>query len=277
MTSNQFHPSEAPTILRTQDERDLVRASSKGVQAVVFTPRAQPEWMVGLREAVIRGYIHVERTSLHAVNERQIEAFLDDAVPDGDKDTLRDDVIRPFKQDVMGLVRLGQTLTGASRFVFRILTADPSRHCGFHVDTVPPGAPTVGILRVYNGAGTDYVEPSNVTSMRDFYQFLARRERLVRDVEGANAHGGDATLADLVLLDEERRFLRRPAEVNTAPAGSIVAFKHLDVSHHWSNHDVGMAWLHCSPMAGERRLLVNITPVRQGARRPATSRGASTP
>ena len=44
-----------------------------------------------------------------------------------------------------------------------------------------------------------------------------------------------------------------------APAGSIVAFKHVDVRYHWSVHPQVPAWIHSSPMTGTPRLVVNLT------------------
>jgi hypothetical protein len=71
---------------------------------------------------------------------------------------------------------------------------------------------------------------------------------------------------EIMRLDREIDFLKRPCETLVAPAGSIVAFKHLDLSLHWSDHPKGLAWIHCSPMEGEPRLVVNITPARATSR-----------
>jgi hypothetical protein len=42
-------------------------------------------------------------------------------------------------------------------------------------------------------------------------------------------------------------------------AGAVVAFKHVDVGLHWTPHAKAKAWIHCSPMCGAARLVVNVT------------------
>jgi hypothetical protein len=141
----------------------------------------------------------------------------------------------------------------------RIFTEPPTRRCGFHVDTVPPQAPTVGALRVYNGASTEYVEPADVRGMTVFYGYLSRRERLSRAL-GRAEQGGDgaratALLVELVAMDDRPDFLRPGATVRQVPAGSPVLFKHVDIRSHWSAHPVRHAWVHRSPVAGTPRLV----------------------
>jgi hypothetical protein len=267
-------------VLRTHDERHLARIALPHVSAVVWTPRRRPAWLGLVAAAVERGELQVPRTVLDDVTIDEIDAWLDATVPVG---VLPRAARAALCADVLGLARRLRVQTAASRFMLRVLTAVPSRHCGFHVDTVAPGAPTWGILRVYNGAGTDYIEPDNVTATRDFYRYLGARERLVRRAEEAGATGDgaarDAWLAQVGALDEGLAFLRRRGEIHTAPAGSIVAFKHLDVRLHWSGHQRDLAWIHCSPMRGGPRFLVNVTArpsVRGSSRRSARSgRGAT--
>jgi hypothetical protein len=158
--------------------------------------------------------------------------------------------------------------------MLRIFTEAPSTECGFHIDTVPPGAPAVGLLRVYNGAGTDYIDPTNVTSISDFYHYLGRRDRLRRDHRAARKeHDASALLRlerEIAEHDAARPFVRRANESGVAPAGSIVAFRHMDGRHHWSDLAKPLAWIHSSPMTGRPRLVVNVTsPQRMPHRRQA--------
>ncbi|MCK9931121.1 hypothetical protein MXD62_28940 [Frankia sp. Mgl5] len=169
----------------------------------------------------------------------------------------------------------------------RVFTEAPTRLCGFHVDTVPAGAPPVGALRVYNGPCTEYVEPSDVRDTESFYDYLARRERLSHHSprgaaadsdepahpwilgEPADPLGPDPlvrrselarerTHAALVVLDDMPSFLRTGAAVKTVPPDATVYFRHLDVRHMWSAYPVTRTWIHRSPMAGPTRLVVNI-------------------
>jgi len=163
-----------------------------------------------------------------------------------------------------------------SRFHFRIFAAAPTTNCGFHVDTVAPGAVKWGLVRVYNGAGTEYVDPNDVVSMRDFYRYLSRRERLERERGEAQGCGNTERFArleaEIQILDQEHAFLTPRGKVQVAPSRSIVAFKHLDVSLHWSDHSKALAWIHCSPMRGRARLVVNVAGASTGlgATRPGT-------
>ena len=271
----------APVVLRTHDPCDLQRIRAPEVQAVVHVPPELPSWLTDLAANVTSRNLAIERTQLHGVTKAQISRFLDNVLVVRDSAAAEPWFLREFKSDVLGLVDLLGDITGAACFAFRILTDEPNQHCGFHVDTVPSGAVPIGLLRVYNGAGTDYVDPTNVTSMRDFYRFLGRRERLVREIERATALHDDETARarreSLRQLDAQLPFLKNPDRLYTAQAGSVVAFKHLDISQHWSDHHAALAWLHCSPMAGDCRLLVNIMPAHAWRSMPAQSRGASAP
>jgi hypothetical protein len=251
-------------VIRTTDERDLHQIRLPHVQAVIYAP-PPPPWLAEVDEVVRSGACVVPRTVLEDVGVAEVEEWLEARLPRG---PLAPPVRAALLRDLVSLVERQAALTEASSFIYRILTDAPSRHCGFHVDTVLPGAPPWGLLRVYNGAGTSYVDSSNVTSMHEVYRHLGRRERLVRQMGEAERAGDDGArsslLAELVALDAAPQFLRAPAEVATVPPGSIVAFKHLDIRLHWSDHAKSLAWIHCSPMEGEPRLLANIT-ARPGA------------
>jgi hypothetical protein len=257
-------------VIHTRDEHGLEQIRHDHVQAVVYEPPDPPAWLAELSEVVRDGRFIVPRTILGDAGRDEIAAWLDRHLP---IDALARPAGRALREDVLGLVDRLAASTGASRFQLRVLTDAPSRHCGFHVDTVPPGAPRWGLLRVYNGAGTHYASPGDLTSITDFYRYLSRRERLIRELGEAPDAAARAMLEDqLAGLDGRLEFLHRGARIATAPAGSIVAFKHLDVRLHWSGHDPALAWIHCSPMEGEPRFLVNVTAVRPADRR---SRGAS--
>ncbi len=243
-------------VVRTRDEAELDTIAEPAVQAVIFDPEPPPRWLGDVAAAVESGELAVPRTVLEDVARDDVARWLAHHLPS----TPLGDALAA---DVLALVDRQARTTGASRFMVRFVNGTPDRHCGFHVDTVPPAAPPWGLLRVYCGAGTSYVAPEAVSSARAFYQYLGRRERLVRELDG-----GDAAAYDrLVELDDTLAFAPSRA-IEVAEAGTIVAFKHLDVRSHWGDHDATLAWIHCSPMTGGPRFLVNVT-----SHRPA--RGAS--
>ena len=156
--------------------------------------------------------------------------------------------------------------TGLRNVMLRLLAEPPSEICGFHVDTVTPGLPPYGLLKVYNGEPTRYVASQDVSDMGVFYRYLDKRERLSARWREA-ADRGDAAEADLCRsvvrdLDGGLPFLRDGASVHLVPQGAIVAFRHLDSREHWSRHPASRTWLHCSPMSGKARLVVNLTPAK---------------
>jgi Protein of unknown function (DUF1826) len=247
-------------VLRTKRESDLNRIVETRIQAVIYEPDPSPTWLAALAAAVESGKFTIPRTVLPHATANDIATWLAEHVRDS---TLTPDIREALLRDVLGLVaKLGNS-TGATHFMMRIFTDAPTTECGFHVDTVPSGAPPWGFLRVYNGAGTAFVEPDNVTSISEFYRYLGRRERLERERRDAR-HNGDNNLLDrlereICGLDDGPSFLKRPNEIYCAPPGSIVAFKHLDAGLHWTSHGTAKAWIHCSPMHGVARLVVNVT------------------
>ncbi len=259
--------SQQARILRTHEESDLDQITSPDVQAVVYTPSALPDWFNDVAAAVEQEFLQIPRTILPAADQREIDVWLENH--------LSSDVLAPagrkaLKQDILGLTERLASVTGTSRFHFRIFTGRPTNTCGFHVDTVGPGAVNCGLLRVYNGAGTEYVDPDDVINMRDFYRYLSRRERLERERGEARACGDAEQCtkldAEIQALDQERAFMTPASIVQVAPSRSIVAFKHLDVRLHWSDHSKALAWIHCSPMSGQPRLVVNVTGAPPGLR-----------
>lgn len=256
-------------IVRTHDERDLGRIAEADVQAVIYEPRPLPPWLMDVAAAVESGAFTVPRTVLPHAAADEIAAWLAAHLPD---DGIAPDVRDALFDDVVGLGARLREGVGVSRLMLRIFTAAPTTECGFHVDTVPPGVPSWGLLRVYNGAGTEFVEPNNVTSIAEFYRYLGRRERLERDRRAARGEA-DAAACDrlereVAALDGARTFLKRPDDILVAPAGAIVAFTHLDAGLHWAPHPKAKAWIHCSPMEGAPRLVVNVTASERARRRP---------
>ena len=251
---------ERAQILSTQDLNDLERIMEPDIQAVIYTPTTLPRWFVDLRTAVESGAFQIPRTILPNASRADIDNWLENYLPNN---IVAPEVRSALKQDIVSLSDRIAGTAKISRFQLRIFTGAPTTDCGFHVDTVPPGAPTCGLLRVYNGAGTDYVHPDNVVGTSEFYQYLSRRERLERERSEARQSGDDEQYerirAEVHRLDQERAFLKRACEVRVVPGGSIIAFKHLDVRLHWSNHAKALAWIHSSPMAGLPRLVVNVT------------------
>ena len=168
---------------------------------------------------------------------------------------------RPVREgvvaDLADLVGRVCAMGAIRRVLIRAFTEAPTRRCGFHVDTVPPQAPTVGALRVYNGASTEYVDPEDVEDVRRFYGYLSRRERLTRGI------GEDVVPLE---MDACPDFVRSGTEIKLVPQGASVFFQHLDVREHWSGHPARAAWIHRSPMAGTARFVVNISPAER--RRP---------
>lgn len=268
--------SREAVILRTQDERDLDRLSDPSVQAVIFNPPGLPPWFDELVRAVQSGAFSIPRTVLADASRERIAAWLEENLPAG---VVAPGVRAALTADILALADRVGALADTQRFILRIFTGAPNTECGFHLDTVPPGRYPCGFLRVYGGAGTAYVEPSNVSSTAEFYRYLSRRERLARDRATARGDGRADECRGLDLeierLDAEPTFLLRPEEIHVAPAGSVVGFKHLDVSHHWSNHEKGLAWIHCSPMEGAARLVVNVTAHGTARLRPRRGTGAT--
>ncbi len=254
---DEHAPRAAPTVVETGAASDLDLITSPHVQAVVYVPARLPEWMSELAEAVTAGEFEVPRAILDDVGPDEVESAVWHAVAAGRG---RDDLRRALVDDVVSLVERVRAATGAASFTIRIFTGEPSTRCGYHVDTVPPRSATIGLLRVYNGAGTPYLDPGALTGMRDFYKYLSRRERLVRDLsEARDRTRAEAIGAELDRLDAELPFVsgRTP---RVAPSGSVVMFEHLDASHHWSDAGSEQPWIHCSPMEGGPRLVVNVSP-----------------
>ena len=261
-------------VVETDRVEDLDLVTLPHVPAVVYTPSDPPAWMEELAVAVAAREFEIPRAILDDVRADEVEAAVGPALSAGRGS---EDLKRAVLDDVVALADKVRRLTGATSFTIRIFTGVPNARCGYHVDTVPPRSPTVGLLRVYNGAGTPYLAPGDVTDMRDFYRYLSRRERLVRDLAEARDETDAIELREaLDRLDRDLPFVAGEVRPNVAPAGSIVMFEHLDAAEHWSGDGSSPPWIHCSPMEGGPRLVVNVSPRAGRLRRaPARATGAT--
>ncbi|MEU2402611.1 hypothetical protein ABZ767_31125 [Streptomyces pseudogriseolus] len=259
-------PSQ-PDVVDGRAPDDIARLADPALTAVIVRLPERPPWLDELEQAVVAGKLLVERTTLESVSLDDFASWARDALADapaGVSAALRDDMAGIVAQ-VMETARIG-------RVMVRVFTEAPTRRCGFHVDTVPPQAPTIGALRVYNGATTEYVHGEDVLGMAEFYGYLAHRERLSREAARAGwtkgFTGGEA-FDELVAMDERPSFLRTRTVIHQVPPDATVYFRHLDVRRHWSPHPVSDAWIHRSPMCGGARLVLNVSPAeRVPVRRP---------
>ncbi|MFF0753108.1 DUF1826 domain-containing protein [Streptomyces sp. NPDC004267] len=266
-------------VLRGDTTRDIARLTDPGVTAVVLRPGQRPGWLDELAALVVERRLVVARTTLAAVSREEFADWARTALAGTDGA-----VARPLLEDMTGTVERVMAATRVRRVMVRVFTEAPTRRCGFHVDTVPPQAPTTGAVRVYNGPTTEYVACDDVVSMKAFYAYLSRRERVAREAgagacgacaeapDGTEATGaetaGAEALGPLVAMDEAPSFLRPHAPVHRVPPDATVYFRHVDVRRHWSPHPVTDAWIHRSPMAGPPRLVLNVSPAQRAPARP---------
>jgi hypothetical protein len=254
--TNGANLSSCLQIVETREYRDLARIRESDVVAVIYQPTSLPPWRSELASAVEDGSFLVPRTLWNGVSKAEIGERLEGLFQCESHIEIR----KALRVEIMDLVGSLAELTDSRRFQFRIFTESPSNQCGFHVDTVAPGVYPFGLLQVYNGAGTEYIHPDEISDSAAFYRYLGMRERLSR--EGREAAGEPGRTEDvereISKLDAERPFTFSGSIVRTAPAGSIVAFKHVDLQEHWLKGT--LAWIHCSPMCGARRLVLNVTP-----------------
>jgi hypothetical protein len=233
-----------------------------GVQAVIVAPRPPAPWESALAERVRCGAFVVPRCSITAPRPEALVHALEQTLSAQGLDF---DTRLALIDDLAALGDTLAELAGCRALMLRMFTEAPTRHCGFHVDTVAPGVPPFGLLKVYNGAGTRYVEPDALAGTEALLAYQARRERLAREwreaVAAGRAQEANGHLAALRSIDDTLPFLRPAAAVQEIAARAVVAFRHLDVSRHGAADAVAQAWLHCSPMEGEPRLVANFTPL----------------
>ena len=255
-------------MLEALRQSDLDRVNDPDVEAVFFRDAAPQDAREELANAIETGAFRIPRTIMPWLSDVQIAEWLAINIPgDSIPAVIRSGLI----ESIMGLVDRTRDLSGASHFMVRVFTGSPNCRCGFHLDTVPPRAPTAGLLYVANGAPTLYVDSENVKSMTDFYTYLGKRERLVRRIERADNRNEVAVGAELTEqledLDRTLPFLSDPRAIKSVPSCSVIAFKQVDARLHWSDHSPTLAWIHSSPSEGLPRLVINIAG--KEVRRPA--------
>lgn len=244
-------------VLHGSTARDIARLTDPGLTAVIVPREAHADWLDELAELVVTRRLVIARTTLSAASLDDFAHWSRTALADTAKA-----VSGPLLDDMTGIVEQVMATADVGRVMVRVFTEAPTRRCGFHVDTVPPQAPTIGAVRVYNGPTTEYVACDDVLSMAAFYTYLSRRERLSR-MAGAGTCGVSAAGSApgrLIAMDEAPSFLRPRAPVHRVPRDATVYFKHIDVRRHWSPHPVTDVWIHRSPMQGVPRLVLNVSP-----------------
>lgn len=260
---------ESSGVVVTRDAARLDEVRLADTQAVIVTPGGRSDWEFGLAAAVERGAFRIPRKVLSIRHAEEAAHVLEAGLS---SDGIDFETRVALVDDIADLAARLERLSRRAGIMLRIFTEAPTELCGFHLDTVGPRLPPFGLLKVYNGEGTRYVLAADVTAMSAFYAYLGRREGLSAKWRAACVAGqameAERWRGEMCALDRSLPFLRQGSVVRQVPAGAIVAFRHLDVREHWSAHPVGRAWLHCSPMSGVPRLVVNLTPLGGGAARP---------
>jgi hypothetical protein len=266
MMAVQEHPLaedvEFAGVVVTQDPAQLGHVRLAGVQAVILEPGSRRGWEARLAFAVENGAFKIPRQTLTIGQAEGVAHVLETCLS---TEGLDFETRLALVDDIVDLADKLEQISGCPGIMLRIFTEAPTEVCGFHFDTVRPRLPPFGLLKVYNGECTRYVLACDIINILAFYRYLGRRERLSAKWRAAcaerQAAEGDRWRAEMRELDRSLPFLRPRAAVHQVCAGAIVAFRHLDAREHWSDHPVDRAWLHCSPMFGLVRLVVNLTPL----------------
>lgn len=244
-------PDGRPAVLLVDDDAGLCRVREDGVVAAIRLPGRLPAWQRALEHAVLAGRF-VQRAETADLAPSQLLDWataaagqLDAAIRDG------------FAADVRALGQLCATLAGASRVQVRLAAGLGSDRCGYHVDTCRPGAPPIGVVKAYCGPPTQYPDPATVTSVADFWAYLSRRERLVRERAGAHGAAVASARQELALLDDAPGFITSAGPLDV-PVGATVAFRLLPVEEHWQSRRALPAWIHRSAMCAQPRLAVSV-------------------
>jgi hypothetical protein len=252
-------------ILSTARADDLSFILLSDVLAVIAS--LQPEaWIEELSTAVGNGSFVVNRSIQDGVSISGIARFLSEV---SNASSLASSVRTALCDDVLGLATTCADLTGATRFRFRFFTDIPNTRCSYHVDVVPPGSPKTALIRVYCGARTEYVEPSNVVSWEDFYAWEFLRKRQVQAVAEAQARNDAAAeeraKSRLARLDAKPHFLVQAENVCTVPPHALVACKFVDGKHLLDRTHVqarsARGWIHRSPMTGAPRCVATVNAI----------------
>lgn len=251
-----------PSVLVAASADELANVARPGVEAVIHLPNHRAPWEADVAAAVESSSFVVERCTLEFARPETLVHELAQRLPERG---LGWETRLALIDDLAGMAERLATIASCSGIMLRLFTEVPTRHCGFHVDTAPPDCPPYGLLKVYNGSGTTYVEAADVSSVRGFYQYLGQRERWSREYGQALGAGDEVDAgrvrSELEALDRAPPFMQPGSSLHEVPAGAQVAFRLLDVRDHGSDHPRDRAWIHCSPMEGQARLVANFTPL----------------
>ena len=252
-------------ILSTARADDLSFILLPDVLAVIASLKPEA-WIEELSTAVSDGSFVVNRSILDGVSISEIARFLSEV---SNASSLPLSVRTALRDDVLGLATTCADLTSATRFRFRFFTDIPNTRCSYHVDVVASGSPTTALIRVYCGARTEYVEPSNVVSWEDFYAWEFLRKQQFQAVAEARARQDAAAeeraKSRLARLDAKPYFLIQAENVCTVPSHALVACKFVDGKHLLDRTHVqarsARGWIHRSPMAGVPRCVATVNAI----------------
>jgi hypothetical protein len=255
--------SKPDRIVSIQGEQEIGCILAPDVVAVIAEPARAEPWIEELADAVSKGSFVVPRAILDGVMLSEIAAFLSQAL---ETPQLSRALRAGLRDDLLDLAERCAQLTGSERLRFRFFTDNPNGRCSYHIDVVPPGAPTAALIRVYCGARTEYVDPGNVTSWEDFYAWEFTRKRTVLAAADARARSDLASeeraLSRLARLDSRPSFLIDPSEVEIVPPDALVACKFVDSQHLLDcthvRANAARGWIHRSPMSGAVRCVATV-------------------
>jgi hypothetical protein len=145
---------EASNAVRSTWWDEAVQARDGASPALFVEPAGGRGWLDEIGEAVLTGRLSITRTVITSATADELIGWARSAAV-----VLPNRVRTPLVEELRELSRVVCELGNVARLTLRAFTEPATRRCGFHVDTVPPQAPPVGVLRVYNGACTEYVEP----------------------------------------------------------------------------------------------------------------------
>jgi hypothetical protein len=267
VTAPREQSSRADCVSIASDPSALDCILEPNVLAVFVVGEQRPAWMAELEQTVLSRSFVQPRVILDGAEIAEIAGRVDLELG---KSPLSAVTRSALAADLVGLVERCAQLTASSRFRFRFFTDSPNCRCSYHVDVVPPSTPVTALLKVYCGARTQYLEPSNLSSWEDFYSYVFRRERVMRELarakEQRDAYAEAKAEETLDRLDRRLPFVKAPAsQAATVPADAIVACKFVDSRHLWGatyvNTHAAHGWIHRSPMTGADRFVATVNAV----------------
>jgi hypothetical protein len=250
-------------VIVTSDRQRLRDVLASDVLAVILEARSRPRWVKELAAAVGTLKFVLPRTILAAASIDEIAICVTTRLNEAG---LSSQVRAALFRDLLDLVGSCATFTGSTRFRFRLFTDVPNCRCSYHVDAVPPNVPTTALVRVYCGARTQYVTPSNLKSWEDFYSYVFMRKQQLTAVADAQARcdlaAEERATARLLRLDERPPFLLQADTPEQVPPDATVACKFVDSRSLWGGTHLrtraARGWIHRSPMFGEPRFVATV-------------------